>query len=182
MVDGRRRFSASFYADLLHRLGVSLVLGLDGARYDPAPFARRGIRLCGPEHLLLAPDASLASEAGLQAATLGRFVELVHGAGGGVAVHADGRVGHACALAASWLGEVGLFPSAEAASAWVSLVRGASAAADMGQLQQHWAQRRMTSGPVRNTSPESKFERWGLARRSFEVAGPGGPGSPLSRT
>ena len=50
-LDGRVRFSAPFYAGLLSQLGVGVVLRLDGAADDPAPFAERGIRVCGPEAL-----------------------------------------------------------------------------------------------------------------------------------
>ena len=35
----RRRFSAAFYAELLRDMGVTVLIGLDGARCGPAPAA-----------------------------------------------------------------------------------------------------------------------------------------------
>ena len=94
-IDGRRRFSADFYARTLQGLGVVLVLPLDDADYDPAPFTARGIRVCARGDVLLELDATRTAAddaaAPLSAASLQRFVALAQAAGGAVAVHCDRR-------------------------------------------------------------------------------------------
>ena len=100
-IDGRRRFSAEFYAGILRGLGVVLVLPLDDADYDPAAFLARGIRVCTRADVLLGPetagaaaaaaDAAGAGAAALHAASLQRFSALAQAAGGAVAVHCDRR-------------------------------------------------------------------------------------------
>ena len=144
-VNGRRRFSAGFLADLLRGLGVTLVLGLDDIDYDPAPFAARGIRVCSASDLLI-PSAKEAGpedadgSAPLAAEALARFVSLAGSTPGAVAVHGEGRrLRQACTLAAAWLAGVGLFPSPEAAAAWVAIARGPGASVDMAALRAHWA-------------------------------------------
>jgi hypothetical protein len=139
--DGKRRFSASFYADLLHRLGVVLVLRLDASPYDHAAFARKGIRVCGAETLTTTADA----DAPLAAGALEQFAELVKSAGGGVAIHCEGRLGAACTLITAWMAQLDLFPSPEVAAAWIAIARRAAAPVDMPALRRHWSRRWMAA-------------------------------------
>ena len=171
-MDGRRQYSADFYAGALHALGVTLVLRLDDADYDPAPFAARGIRICEKADIIPPPTAEeWAAEGGggapaapLPAAALRRFVALAQAAGGAVAVHADGRrLPLACTLAAAWLAGVGLFPSPEAAAAWVAIVRGPQAEVDMAALREHWALQTVGAADTRHSRPgqSTRLERAG---------------------
>ena len=152
-VDGRQRFSAGFVADLLHGLGVTLVLGLDNIDYDPAPFAARGIRVCSSNDILLsamiaANPADDKSGAPLLVEMLARFVALAKSTPGAVAMHGEGRrLRLACTLAAAGLADVRLFPSPQAAAAWVAIVRGAGTSIDMAALRAHWARRAGWTGP-----------------------------------
>ena len=105
-----RRFSPSFYADLLGEFDVVLVICLEQCDYNPAPFAHRGI---GIEELHLrndSPDILRAAD---------RFLSLLHAAPGAVAIHGDAdglryagtlvsahmmsRLGFGAADAAAWM-------------------------------------------------------------------------------
>ncbi len=90
------------------------VLRLDGAHYDPAAFARRGIRVLGPEVLAGAGPGAGPGPGGAADAALRRFGELVAGAGGGVAVHCEGRLAEACTLLVAGMREVDMLPNPEA--------------------------------------------------------------------
>jgi hypothetical protein len=140
-IDGRRQFSASFYADMLHRLGVKVVVRLDGAACDSSPFGHRGIRLCDREALGM---AGCSETDRVPPEALKAFVDLVEQAGGAVAVQCEGRAGQACTLAAAWMARVDIFPSPEVAAAWAAMARGVEApAADLLALRCHWSRRRM---------------------------------------
>jgi hypothetical protein len=153
-VDGTRRFSPDFYADLLHHLGVSMVLRLGGADYDPAPFISRGIRVCGVEDLGCSA-ASLAEDADI--GIFDRFAALAHAAGGPVALHGGpggGKgLGLAATLIAGWMAGLHFFPSAEAAVAWVQIARGCAVPVVWGPLRRYWAQRRPRLGPQAAQGP-----------------------------
>jgi hypothetical protein len=123
-VAGKRRFSADFYADLLHDLGVTLVVRADAAEYDAEPFARRGIAV----ETLDVPfrDGGSACAAGEDLPTLqalDRFIALLDRAGGSLAIHCRGRSGFATTLLAAYLLRRRLFDDPAAAVAWLDIAR-----------------------------------------------------------
>ena len=196
--DGSRRKNPCSYADLLHRLGVRVVLLLDEAACDTAPFDQRGMRVCGLDALCqfsvsasMDDDSSWRSEQlnnknaqspQLTGGALMAFVDLVNAAEGMVAVQCEGRLGQACTLAAAWMAQVDMFPSAEVAAAWVGMARGldGAAEADMGELRRHWARRRPAPSPLRPARAD--FFTLGSAQERERLGGvlqrPGGPASP----
>ena len=145
---GRRSFGAEFYADLLCEMGVRAAVLVQpmasnihadvapdlGAELVADAFARRGIRV------LRAP----ATDAG--AASLDLSAQAAAAAAGGATalLCAAPDLGRAATLAAAWVAaRHSLFPSPEAAAAWVGLAAGPAAAAgmDVAGLRAEWARR-----------------------------------------
>jgi hypothetical protein len=140
-VGGRRHFRPEFYADLLQHLGVRLVLRLGAADYDPAPFARRGIRVCGAEDVACGGGAGGGGEEALGEGAFDRFSALAQAAGGSVAVHGGrggGGRGAGLTLIAGWMMRHQYFGSPDVAAAWIRIALGAAAPVDRTALRRHW--------------------------------------------
>ena len=143
---------------------------------DAAVFERRGMRVLqvraaarrsgdGPAAAAEAGPTDFAAQAAAAAAAAAE-------AAGGVAalLCSAADVGRAATLAASWVAaRHGLFPSAEAAAAWVGLAAGPAAAAamDVAALRAEWARR--WGPPCPPPSPSSS------------AAAAGGAASPAQR-
>ena len=183
-VGGRRRFTPGFYADLLHHLGVRLVLRLGAADYDPAPFARRGIRVCGAEDVECVGGSLCGSAAGAEAAlgegAFDRFAALAQAAGGSVAVHGGwggGGLRVGLTLIAGWMMQHQYFASPDVAAAWIRIALGAAAPVDRAALRRHLAARRAEDDrrraaaaaavePTRSASPDKPRSRHGSPGRA----------------
>ena len=142
--DGRRCFSTAFYADLLAHLGAAVVVsfddcddGRDCAR--SAALAAAGISYCA------LGDGSGGGAAGrpLSLQSLDRFVSLVAGCPGLVAVHCrdDFHSGAAGTSLAALLLCRAHFSSAAEAVAWMQIARPGrgAGAVDVGELEDRLA-------------------------------------------
>jgi hypothetical protein len=118
-VDGRRHFSAEFYADLLQELGVSVVIRAEAAEYDPAPFTRRGIAVEDLEP----PGQRSRGGGALTLQALDRFLALLACASGSVALHCGSRPAFADALLSAYLLRRRLFADPAGALSWLSIAR-----------------------------------------------------------
>ena len=145
--------SMALDATPLHRYGVVIVLQLDASSCDPTYFADSGIEVCGADSL----GHPTPADKPLAAGALDRFVELVRTAGGAVAIHcAPERLPQACTLAAAWMSTLDLFPSPEAAAAWIAIARAAPAPVDLAALRRHWSRRWLAnshSAPTQTIAP-----------------------------
>ncbi len=112
--DGERHFSPAFYADLLHDLGVSLVIGADEAEYDHSPFSDRGMDV---ESLGCRADDGNA----LTLQALDRFITLLDRADGLVAIHCAGRLPYACALLSAYMLRRRFFSNPAEAVSWLAM-------------------------------------------------------------
>jgi hypothetical protein len=120
-VDGERRFSADFYAELLHDLGVTLVVRADAAEYDAGPFARRGIAVEPLDDANRPNVCSSENPPTLQA--LDRFIALLNGTRGSLAIHCRGRGDFATTLLAAYLLRHRVFADPAVAVAWLAIAR-----------------------------------------------------------
>ena len=125
-----RNFSPAFFADLYIDMGIVLVLNLDGSEYPREAFERRGIAVCS----LFDPGAAEETRP-FSLQVLDRFMTLVEGAGGGVAVHCNGRLGYAAVLIAVYMLRKRLFLEPRDALSWVYLARGQAVAIDPSCFQ-----------------------------------------------
>jgi hypothetical protein len=121
--DGRRAFSTAFYAELLAELGTALVVSFDDAAAADADaphaaFAAAGIHYCALE------DLGGGGEGRLSLQTLDRFVSLVAGCPGLVAVQCrdDFHSGAAGTCLAALLLRQRSFPATAHALAWMRMV------------------------------------------------------------
>jgi hypothetical protein len=122
--DGRRVFSSAFYADLLAHLGVALVVSFDdlppaAAAAQCAAYAAAGVAYCAPDDLYAG-----AAGRGISLQSLDRFVALVEGCPGPVAVQC--RQDPASGAARTHLAALMMrrcFSTAAEAEAWMHMVR-----------------------------------------------------------
>ena len=114
--DGQRQFSATFYADLLSDLGATLVLGIGPTAHDPQPFLDAGM-----ETELLASGEEGARDGVLTLQALDRFITLVDGADGLVAVHCAGRLPDACTLLSAYMLRRRYFADPVQAVSWLAM-------------------------------------------------------------
>ena len=133
-IEGRRFFSSAFYADLLHFLGVSLVIALDDiADRDPHPassvagscrrvFAEHGVELLTLEEL--APGSGCGR---LSFQALDRFIALADAAAGPIGVttrcHCSAGASEAHTLLTAYLLRRKLLPGPAEAVAWLRIAR-----------------------------------------------------------
>ena len=121
---GYRRFSPSYYADILRGQGVTDVVRLNEAEYDGGDFVARGIR----HHDLCFDDCTAPP-----ARVVRRFLDIVDGAAGVVAVHCKAGLGRTGTLIALALMRSHGF-SAREAMGWLRIMRPGSVIGE----QQHY--------------------------------------------
>ena len=135
--NGRRHFSPTFYASLLRHLGVSTVLQLDNADYDPAAFAREGIlHLRHPRADSTCVTGGVDSELELVDSFLA-LCDRTRAGGGVLALHAEGRLGYAATLIAAFIhrDHRRIISTHGEALAWVSMARGAPIALESDLIE-----------------------------------------------
>ena len=115
-VDGRRFFSASFYADLFEFMQVSHVMRLDATPQHDAPFEAKGMLVYTPEDLGCSDDEDLCS---LEA--LDRFIAASNQCEGLLALQCDARHPHAYTLVAAYMVRRRHFASPGDAVAWLHM-------------------------------------------------------------
>ena len=193
-----RRFGAPFYADLLLSLGIRLVILLDPALADgsiatePADASSPAAPPATPAQ---APAAALAIEeaaftriglrvarlpAGPFLAALAAIDSAAAGGGGAALVCSPDDRGRAATLAAAWVAaRHGLFPSPEAAAAWVGLTAGPAAAAelDLAALRAEWAIRWTDPPPPPDRRPSRPGGRHGASASESPAPRPRAVGS-----
>jgi hypothetical protein len=185
--DGRRSFSADFYADLLRDLGVRLVVilpsapglargitdALDDSNHlssteahlripNVGAFARRGIRVLYAKTPGPGDGPARAAEWAAGAEDLAADAATAAAAAGGATalLCAPPALGHAATVAAAWVAaRHRLFPSLDTAAAWVGLAAGPAAAAamDMAGLRAEWARRRTLMFPAPPTAAAARL-------------------------
>jgi hypothetical protein len=127
--NGKREFSAAFYAELMSFLRVTLIIRLDDEEHqDDDIFEKGGTAVCTLEDLGCRDPADRFS---LQ--TISRFVDVCRHAPGPVAVCGDDRL--ACTLLTAYLLRAGLFADAAEAVSWICIARGAAVAPDYALLR-----------------------------------------------
>jgi cell division cycle 14 len=122
---GYRRFSPSYYVDILQGFGVTTVVRLNEAEYDAGAFAEQGIAVLELPFDDCAPPPPHVAEA---------FLAAVDGAGGGsVAVHCKAGLGRTGTLIALYLMRTHGFTAREAMG-WLRIMRPGSVIGE----QQHY--------------------------------------------
>ena len=186
-IDGMRHFSSAFYADLLSDLGASLVIGIGPSECDPRPFRNRGIEV----ESLAFDDDDFSGAAALTLQALDRFMTLVGGAGGLVALHCSGRVSYACTLLSAYMLRRRFFADPVQAVSWLAIACpgtclrlrpalvetiAAGAAGPGSRLM-----RSISHGDELSSLNAAKDER-GSKRQPEGGCGPSGPAALLTRT
>ena len=121
---GFRRFSPSFYVDVLKDLGVTTVVRLNEAHYDAACFEREGIKVVELEFEdCTAPPAHVVEA----------FFAAADGTDGSVAVHCKAGLGRTGTLIGLWLMRRRGFTAREAMG-WLRIMRPGSVIGE----QQHY--------------------------------------------
>ena len=139
---GFRRFSPSFYVDVLKDLGVTTVVRLNEAHYDAACFEKGGIKVVELEFEdCTAPPAHVVEE----------FFAAADGTDGSVAVHCKAGLGRTGTLIGLWLMRRRGFTAGEAMG-WLRIMRPGSVIGE----QQHYlcAAERQDPGIVPSGRPE----------------------------